>query len=115
MKTQILGPRLRHRANIQSLEIIQDSETGAISEGWADYLVNEPMEIVPLSGREFISADAKQAGVTTRVTMRFNSGVIPSMRIVHGALFYQIKAVLPDSSLRRHITLMCEVGVNDGS
>ncbi len=111
----MLSSKLRHRIDIQELVIDQDSETGAQIEAWEDILTDEPAEIVPLSGREFIAADAKQAGVVARMTVRYHPGVKPSMRVIHESSYYQIRAVLPDPTNRRHITLMCEVGVNDGN
>lgn len=116
MKLTILSPRLRHRITVQSLEVQQDSETGAQIEGWVDFIVNEPAEILALSGREFIAADAKQAGITHRLTVRKNLPIIASMRAIdQDGLIYNIRAVLPDQTLRRHLTLMCESGITDGN
>ena len=36
------------------------------------------------------------------------------MRVTHDGKAYNIRAVLPDPTLRRHLTLMCESGVNHG-
>jgi hypothetical protein len=36
------------------------------------------------------------------------------MRVNHGGIIYNIKAVLPDSTGKRYITLMAELGVNNG-
>ncbi len=104
---------LRHRVDIESFETTLDDE-GALVEEWVSLLDSEPAEIVALSGREYIAAQAVQAGVTTRITIRWRAGVLPSMRVVHGSDIYNIKAVLPDPSLRRHLTLMCETGANEG-
>lgn len=108
---------LRHRVDIEAFGVTLDSD-GAQVEGWTSILDSDepllPAEIVPLSGREFIAAQAVQAGVTTRITIRWRPDVKPSMRVVHGADLYNIKAVLPDPTLRTHLTLMCETGVNDG-
>lgn len=119
LKAKTLTPRLRHRVDIEELTDTLDSESGALSEGWASVRDSEepdlfPAEIVPLSGREFVAAQKENAGVTTRITIRWRAGIRPSMRVVHGADVYNIRAVLPDPSLRRHITLMCEQGVNQG-
>lgn len=114
----MLAPRLRHRVDIQEFTTTQDSETGAVSEEFVSILSSDdeliPAEIVPLSGREFVAAQAVQAGVTTRITIRWQEGIAPAMRVVHEGLNYNIKAVLPDPTLRRHITLMCEQGVDNG-
>lgn len=109
----MLAPKLRHRVTLSSLTQTRD-EWGGVVEGWAPLVSNLPAEIVPLSGREFVAAQAVQAGVTTRITIRYRGGVLPAMRIQHEGAIYNIKAVLPDPTLRRHLTLMCETGVNDG-
>jgi len=114
----MLNAKLRHRVDIEALTNTQDSN-GIKTEEWATVRdSNEPdlmaAEVVPLSGREFIAAQAVQAGVTTRITILYRDGVIPSMRVSHDGAKYNIKAVLPDPSLRRHLTLMCEAGVNEG-
>jgi len=114
----MLSPRLRHRVDIEEFETTLDSE-GAQVEAWSTIRDSDeteliPAEIVPLSGREFAAAQAVQAGVTTRITIRWRAGVEPAMRVVHGADLYNIRAVLPDPTLRRHLTLMCETGVNQG-
>lgn len=103
---------LRHRIAIETRAISRDSLGGVVEE-WTP-VATVWAEIVPLSGREFVAAQAAQAGVTTRITIRYRDGVTPSMRILHDGVTYSIKAVLPDPTLRRHITLMCEQGVNDG-
>lgn len=114
----MLAPRLRHRVDIESFEITLDSN-GAQVEEWVSIRDSEepdliPAEIVPLSGREFVAAQAVQAGVTTRITIRWREGVVAKMRVDHDGDIYNIKAVLPDPTLRRHLTLMCETGVNEG-
>lgn len=114
----MIAPRLRHRVDIQAYVTTQDSETGTVEEEWESILDSEDVliaaEIMPLSGREFVAAQTIQAGVTTRITVRWMTGIVPSMRVVHQGEVYNIKAVLPDGTLRRHITLMCDSGVNDG-
>lgn len=104
---------LRHRIDIESLQSTQTSD-GIAQEAWLPWLENEPAEIVALSGREFIAAAAAQAGVTHRITVRERPGLLASMRIVHDGQLFNIRAILPDPTLRRHLTIMCESGVNDG-
>lgn len=109
----MLAARLRHRVNIQALTVDQDTETGAQIEAWTDISTNTPAEVWPMSGREFIAAQSIQAGISTKITIRYQEGIEPTMRVVHEGLNYNIKAVLPDPTLRRHILLMCESGVSD--
>ena len=109
----MLSPKLRHRVTLAGLTQTRD-QWGGVVETWQPLVANLPAEIVPLSGREFIAAQATQAGVTTRITIRYRGGVAPAMRIEHDGDIYNIKAVLPDPTLRRHLTLMCEMGVRNG-
>ena len=107
-----IAHRLRHRITIERLSTTRDEFGGAV-EAWETVAI-VPAEVWPLSGREFVAAQAEQAGVTTRITIRYQAGIEPAMRITHDGRTYNIKAVLPDPTLRRHITLMCESGVNNG-
>lgn len=118
----MLAQQLRHRIDIEALTVaIQDNddEAGEQVEAWQSIRGSTepeliPAAIAPLSGREFLAAAAIQAGCDTRITIRHRAGVIPSMRVVHAGTVYDIKAVLPDGSLRRHLTLMCWSGPNEG-
>ena len=110
-----LAPRLRHRVDIERLDTpIGNPETGARRRDWLPFAASLPAEVAPHSGREFVAAQALQAGVTTRITIRWLPGVEPAMRVVHDGATYNIKAVLPDPTFRHHMTLMCETGVKDG-
>lgn len=111
--TAPVGRRLRHRIVIESKTITRDAFGGVI-ETWGTFANDVPAEIVPLSGREFVAAQAMQSLVTTRMTIREIPGVLPAMRVSHGSQLYNIRAVLPDPTLARHITLICEIGANSG-
>lgn len=110
----MLNYKLRQRVTLQSQTQTQDPNTGETTVSWTATVSDEPAEVVPLSGREFIQSGATQAGVDTRMTIRWRSGIEPTMRVVFDGNNYQISAVLPDPSNRRWLTLMCQRGVNDG-
>lgn len=101
-----LTDRLRHRITIEAMTIIRD-EIGGVVEVWTPVHPGVPADIAPLSGREFLAAQATQSLVTARITIRYQPGITPAMRLRHGADTYNIEAVLPDPSARRHLTLMC--------
>lgn len=105
---------LRQRVRIEQPVIGRDPDTGDTIESWATYSDDLPAEIVPLSGREFIQSGANQAELTARATVRWDPGIQPTMRLIHEGRIYQITAVLPDPTFRRHATLMLGTGVNDG-
>lgn len=104
-----LTDRLRHRITVEALTIIRD-EIGGVMEVWTPVHQGVPADIVPLSGREFVAAQATQNQVTARITIRYQPGIVPAMRLRHGTDTYNIEAVLPDPTLRRHLTLMCSTG-----
>lgn len=107
-----IAHRLRHRVTIEQRTQTRD-EWGGVVETWETVAI-VPAEVWPLSGREFVAAQATQAGVTTRITIRYQAGIEPAMRVTHDGAIYNIRAVLPDPTLRRHLTLMCETGVGNG-
>ena len=110
----MLAPKLRHRVTFQSRTPTQDATTGEVTYSWSSTVSDEPAEVVPLSGRELVASGATQAGVDTRMTVRWRSGIDEKMRVVFDGNNYQITAVLPDPTNRRWLTLMCQRGVNSG-
>ena len=109
----MLAPTLRHRITIEHRMITRDEWGGAV-EAWTTFAADVPASIAPLSGREYIASASMQSVVDTRITIRLIDGLEPTMRIIHGSDVYAISAVLPDPSLARHLTLMCQRGVSDG-
>ena len=109
----MLTPRLRHRLTLQTVAYTQDATTGEQIASWTNWLADEPAEVVPLSGKEFIAAGANQAQVDARMTIRWRSGVEPTMRVVFDGQNYELTAILPDPTNRRWLTLMVARGVND--
>lgn len=106
--------RLRHRVTIEELLTEQDSD-GATVEAWTPIGPPVSAEIVALSGRELIAAQAVQSKVSTRIRIRYRPGIKPSMRVVHRDAIYNIEVVIPDmGSGVRSLTLPCTSGVNEG-
>lgn len=114
---------LRHRVDIQSLTITQDPDTGAQTEVWASILSGEesvylvPASVLSIPGRatkEFVQSNKDVAGVNSEILMRYRADMRPSMRLVHEAQNYNIRAVLPDPTQRQFVTVLCETGLNDG-
>jgi SPP1 family predicted phage head-tail adaptor len=106
---------LRHRITIERLTEEFDSDDGVVSESWEPFAGPLSAEIVALSGRELIAAQAVQSKVSTRIRIRNRPGVVSKMRVLHREAIYSIVAVLPDPvSGVRYMTLMCETGVNEG-
>lgn len=113
--SKLLASKLRHRITLQSIDIAVDPADGSITESWVEVASLVPAEIVPLSGREFLASQSTQAGVSARITIRHTDDIDPSMRILTlDGDIYNIKAILPDPTGQRHLTIMAEQGVNLG-
>ena len=106
--------KLRHRVSLQKPVKTQNPLSGATVNSWQE-ITKLWADVVPLSAREFIAAQARQAEVTTRITIRFRSDITSKHRIVYGDKIFNIEGVLPDPvSGRDYLTLPCSEGVNDG-
>lgn len=95
--------RLTQRVTIQSAGVTRNS-IGEEVRSWSD-VATVWAEIRPLSARELINAKAAMAQVTTRITIRYRAGLLPSMRVVHGTTVYQITEIIDQGM--KHETLEC--------
>ena len=101
--------KLRHRVTIEQPSITQNPATGEITEGWSTFAASVPAAIEPLSARDFIQSAAMQSEITTRITIRYITGLKPNMRIINGTTIYNIRGILPDkNSGREYVTLPCD-------
>ena len=106
--------KLRHRVKIQEKINLQNPDTGAVTPQWQD-IATVWADVVALSAREFIAAQATQGEITTRITIRYRSGLTNDSRIIFRDEIYNIEGVLPDAiSGREYLTLPCSEGVNNG-
>lgn len=106
--------KLRHRVTIERfMQGAQDPNTGDIINQW-QVLRTVWASFEPVSGREFIAAQAGQSEVTARIVVRFTD-VTTKDRIAMDGCLYNIHAVLPDPKSNKHyLTLMVSQGVNNG-
>lgn len=111
----IAAGRLRHRVTIEQKVITRDPDTGAVIPGWQPFATDVAAEVVPLSAKEFIAAQAMQSQVTTRITIRYVTGLLASMRITFRGQVYNIAGILPDNvSGLEWITIPVSQGTNNG-
>lgn len=103
---------LRHIIDIQERATKRDPVSGAKVTAWETVFTRVHAHVTPLSGREFIAAHEKQAQVDTRIKIRYNPKINPTMRILFRDEIYHITAVLEDHKSGLHwITLNCTKGV----
>jgi len=97
--------RLRHIVTIQRVTETQDGY-GDKSEAWAD-VADLRAGIEPLRGREFFDAQHVSADVTTKIVIRYYSGIVPKMRVINGSRIWEIKSVIDPDERHRELQLMC--------
>jgi SPP1 family predicted phage head-tail adaptor len=110
-----------------STAFVLDKRVALQSRSGARTALNEPMgdwvnvvagdgktwaRITDISGRQYVAAGGMQNSVQTEILIRHRAGVLPSMRVLHGEVAYDIQAVLERD--RRWLSLMCTKGVSDG-
>ncbi len=95
--------RLTRRVTIQTATATRNS-IGEEVRSWSD-VASVWGEIRPLSARELINAKAAMAQVTTRITIRYRAGMLPSMRLISGGTVYQITEIIDPGM--RHEVLEC--------
>jgi len=105
--------KYRHRITLQEFAAVRDP-LGGDSKDWRDWSKDVPAEVVPLSGREFTAASSEHGEVTARMEIPYLPGVENTMRVLFDGQVYAVRAVLPDPTARRHLTLMVDAGVSDG-
>lgn len=118
MDKTLYSGTLRHRIAIQSQTEAQDPETGEITVAWGTVAGMEsvPAEIVPLSAKEFIAAQATQSEIVARIVIRYRAGITAKMRAVHGSKHYNIRGVLADPKTGLDwLTLPVSEGLTDGA
>jgi len=107
-----LASRLNKRVTIQRRSVGKDA-AGQPIEGWENVISDGDgkcwAEIKDISGKEFVSATAEQASVTTRITIRHRPGLSSALRVGHGADLYDVLAVLGQDG--RTLQLMCTRGL----
>ena len=104
--------RLNCAIVIQRLVTGQD-ELGQPNAAWVD-VASEWANIAHKSGLETIRAGELVSVVQTSIRIRYRTDLDAGMRVVYGALVYDIRAVMPDLSGRQFTDLVCTVGANNG-
>jgi SPP1 family predicted phage head-tail adaptor len=98
--------RLRHRVTIQRRLDVRDTYGDVAGGDWED-VASVWAAVEPLRGREFAELQRAGAEVTTRVVMRYRSGIEPQMRVKYGAHVYDIESVINVDERDRELQLMC--------
>lgn len=107
--------RLRHRITIQQYVTgsPQQKATGEPDGAWSTY-ATVWASVEPVSGREPFLAQAHLAEVTTKIGLRYRSGITSAMRVSFDSRIFDIKAILNWEERNIELQLLCTEGVNQG-
>lgn len=81
--------RLDQRVTIQTKSVTRGAHGGEIVT-WTD-VATEWMEVLPISGREFVALRAAGSDLTVRFRMRYRAGITAAMRFVWGGSAYDVE------------------------
>lgn len=114
---------LRRRIQFQQRVVTLDTSGQQIAN-WIDVLTNVPANIEPLSGRELIAAQAVNAEVSHRITVRYhpalaNPVTTASMRVIYQAAagvtrYFNLASAMNSDERNRTIEIMANEGLNQG-
>lgn len=105
--------RLNRVVSIQRRSTTQDA-TGQQVTTWSMLLPSVSAEILPLSGRELMAAQAVRAEVDHQVTIRYRPGITAADRLVYQGRVFNIHAVMDQDTRHVWLTILCSEGLNNG-
>lgn len=99
--------RLNKRVTIQRMSGAKDKYNQPLDD-WVD-VCTVWAAIEPLRGREYFSAMAEHAEVTTRIRIRYRDGIDRTMRVKYGDdTVFEILHIIHPEFNRRELQLMCK-------
>ena len=97
--------QLDQRVTVERFSSTED-ELGQPIEAWAP-LFTCWAAVEPLTGREYIAAQAAVSEVTAKIRMRFRPWMTAEDRVIHEGTTYGIESVIDVRSANRELHLMC--------
>lgn len=98
--------RMRHRVSVQTAVESQDDH-GELIKTWTT-VDTVWADVFPFSGQETLTSEQIVAGVTHRVTIRYNATVTPAARLLFGSRTLEINSVIDRRETQRVMDLMCK-------
>lgn len=107
---------LNQRVTLQEKTVTKGASGGKV-EAWAA-LAGMPVSagINHFSGNErrVSSVGGQVAEARTEITIRYRAGITAQMRVLHGAVIYNIRHVNNWQQRNERLVLTCDTGVNGG-
>ncbi len=96
---------LDQRVTVERYTSTED-ELGQPIQSWAP-LFTCWAAVEPLTGREYLAAQAAVSEVTARIRMRFRPWMTAEDRVIHNGTTYNIVSLIDVRSDHRELVLMC--------
>ena len=97
---------LTERISVERFTSTED-ELGQPIESWAP-LFTCWAAVEPLTGREYLAAQAAVSEVTARIRMRFRPWMTAQDRVIHNGTIYGIESLVDVRSGNRELVMMCK-------
>jgi len=97
--------RLRQRVTIQE-KVVTRNAYGEEVITWAD-VATVWGSVEPLRGDEFLEFARAGAEVSTRIVLRYRSGIVPEMRVSYDGHTYDVLSVINVEERDKELQLMC--------
>ncbi len=97
---------LTERVTVERFTATYD-ELGQPIEAWAP-LFTCWAAVEPLTGREYLAAQAAVSEVTAKIRMRFRPWMTAQDRVIHNGTTYGIESLVDVRSENRELVLMCK-------
>lgn len=64
--------------------------------------------VIPLNGKQLMEAQKIESEITTRIIIRYRTGINQNMRVLHGSQKFEIMFIVNVNSENRELHLMCK-------
>jgi phage head-tail adaptor, putative, SPP1 family len=97
---------LRHRVTVQQELFTKDTVTGENVSGWQD-VCTVWAAVEPVRGREYFRTFETHSRQTTRIRIRYRSGITSDMRVKFGDDIAYIHSVINFENKNQELLLVC--------
>lgn len=107
MNRRLRAGSLRQLVTLMALQTTQDNSDGQITEEYVA-VADVWADVRMVSGKEYVSADARQSNIVATVRIRYRADIVPSMRLQYRGRTLLVVAILDDPFTGSEwITLAC--------
>ena len=100
----MIGGQLRHKIAFQTATKVSDGMGGTV-DTWAD-AYDAYAAIWPISANERIQNQGLEHEITHRVRVRYQSKIVPTMRIRYGTRYFEITSLINQNERNIQIDIL---------